>query len=467
MKQRLRWAKIFARQKHQGGASMTFYWILTEIRKLKRGFLETVLPIVDREAVEQALSGFSRRKRIYHAWPTFMMFLCQVAGRESCRKEIADAIGRKVIPLYSDEKTSSYCNARNRLPEEPLRELAFKAGEALAQKARGRELFFGRRVKVVDGSSTQLPDTNANQAEYPQPKRQAEGCGLPVMYFSALMDLATGAILSAETAGGCGSEQELFRKFWPSFKPREIILADALYMSYANIAILAKRGVDCVFRWNDRRHHRMSTFVRLGKDDWLETWERPGYTGKWNNPSDLPETITVRVVRFTCDVKGQRSRKIEIITTLTDPRLYPREKLMELYARRWEMELRLDDIKTTMKMVQLTCKTPDRCRKELWIGLLAYNLIRTIMFHAARRAGVSIARISFAGTRDRIDAFSGSIYAFEDSVRLYELLLMHVSHDQVPDRPNRVEPRLVKRRWTRHSLLTVPRNSARQALLRA
>lgn len=467
MKQRLRWAKIIAEQKHQGGALMTFYWILTEIRKLKRGFLETVLPIVEREAVEEALSGFSRRKRIYHTWPMFVMFLCQVAGKETCRKEVADAIGRKVIPLYSDEKTSSYCNARNRLPEEPLKELAFKTGAALAQKARGSELFFGRRVKVVDGSSTQLPDTKANQAEYPQPGRQAEGCGLPVMYFSALMDLSTGAILEVATGAKEGCERRLFRTLWGSFDKDDIILGDCLYMSFADIALLMRREVDCVFRWNNRRLHRMNTIVKLGEDDWLETWEKPKKTGNWNDPSDLPETITVRVVRFTCEVKGFRPKKIELVTTLADPKRYPREKLMELYARRWEMELRLDDIKTTMKLGQLTCKTPDRCRKELWMGLLAYNLIRTIMFHAARRAGVPIARISFAGTKDRIEAFSGSFYAFEDPVRLYELLLMHVSRDQVPNRPNRVEPRLVKRRWTRHSLLTVPRNSAREALLRA
>ena len=446
---------------------MQFYWILVEVRNLQRGFLQSVLPLVERGAIEEVLAGFSTRKRVYHAWPLFVMFLCQVAGGESCRKEIAEAIGKGLIPLNTDEKTASYCNARKRLPEEPLRELAFKVGAALSEKARKSELFFGRRVKVVDGSSTQLPDTMANQAEYPQPGRQKEGCGIPVMYFSALMDLATGAIIKVATGAREGCERGLFRTFALSFEKSDVILGDALYMSFADIALLMKRNVDCVFRWNNRRHHRMNTAVRLGADDWLETWEKPMNTGDWIDPSELPDTITVRVVRFQCLIDGFRSKTIELVTTLTDPKLYPREKLMELYARRWEMELRLDDIKTTMKLGQLTCKTPDRCRKELWMGLLAYNLIRTVMFHAARKANIPLARISFAGTRDRIDAFSNSTYAIEDPKRIYNLLLTHVASDQVPSRPNRVEPRAVKRRWTRHSLLTVPRNSARAALLRA
>jgi len=443
---------------------MTFYWALMGVSKLRKGFLKEVLPIVERTAVEEELRGFRKRKRIYHSWPVFVMFLCQVASRESCRKEIAEAIGCGLVPLYADEKTSSYCNARNRLPEEPLKAIAFRAGAALAEKAAKRELFFGRRVRVVDGSSTQLPDTPANQAEYPQPAAQKKGLGIPVMYFSALMDLATGAITRVETAGKSGREHELFRALWSSLEEGDIILGDRLYMSYAYLAMLPKRGVDCLFRWNNTRHHRRENAVRLGNNDWLETWKRPKYTGDWNNPCELPQTITVRVVRFTPLSNGSRSRTIELVTTLTDKKLYPKDELLKLYARRWEMELRLDDIKTTMKLGQLTCKTPDRCRKELWMGLLAYNLIRTVMLHAARRAHFPLSRISFAGARDRIDAFAISLLAFQDPFRIYRILIAHLADDLLPYRPFRAEPRAVKRRWTRHSLLTVPRNAARHAL---
>lgn len=452
-----------ALQNIKRGASMPFYWILSDIRKLRRGFLEAVLPLLEKEAIEREFTGFTRRKRVYHTWPLFVMFLSQVVTREPCRKEVAQAISCRLVPPRTKGGTSAYCNARARLPEKPLMKLAFKVGKKLAEKAGGGELFFNRRVKVVDGSSAQLPDTPANQSEYPQPSAQKTGCGIPVMYFSALMDLATGAILRVVATGGAGYERRLFRRLMYSLRKNDIILGDSAYMSFADIAMLLRRGVDCVFRWNNARKHRMAGAVRLGEEDWLETWEKPKYPGSWD-PEMLPETVTVRVILFICEIGGFRPKTIKLVTTLTDPKRYPKDELMKLYARRWEMELRLNDIKTTMRLGQLTCKTPDRCRKELWMGLLAYNLIRTIMLHAARRAKLEIARISFAGTRDRIDAFGLSAFARDDPADTYRLLLDHIAADPVPFRPFRSEPRKVKRRWTRHSLLTEPRNAARHAL---
>ena len=114
---------------------MRFYWIVAEISRLRRGFLEEVLPIVDKESVEESLEGFSKRKRVYHSWRLFVMFLSQTAGRESCRKEIAEAIGYGLIPLHTNDGTSAYCNARNRLPEEPLRELGLTEPRNSARNA--------------------------------------------------------------------------------------------------------------------------------------------------------------------------------------------------------------------------------------------------------------------------------------------------------------------------------------------
>jgi len=446
---------------------MPFYWIIHSIRKFRMEFLESVFGLLDRDAIEKAFEGFTVRKRTYSTWPILVMFLSQVAMRNSCRKEVADAISNRLVPRRTDQGTSAYCNARNRLPEEPLRELVWQYGEALAGKARKGELFFGRRVKVVDGTSVQLPDTEANQAEYPQPAGQKPGCGNPVMYISVLMDLATGAILRALTSGGSGYERKLFREMWPTLEKGDIVLGDRNYGSYAEIAMLSELGVDGVFRWNDTRKHRMDGVVRLGKDDWLETWERPANPGDWIDCDGLPKTIKVRVVRFNCQVKGSRSKEIKLVTTLTDPKRHPKEELARLYARRWEMELRFDDIKTAMELQLLKCKAPDRCRKELWMGLLAYNMIRTVMLHAARRRNMDICKISFAGTRDRLEAFSSGPFAWEDPKEYYRLLLDNIAEDDLPYRPGRYEPHAVKRRWTRHVLLTKSRHAARHALLGA
>jgi hypothetical protein len=442
---------------------MPFYYLARDICKLRKEFLQSVIGVLNRKLVDRELTGFTTRDRIYNSWVVVVMFLSQVVARDSCRQVVAAAINRRLIPSGCCEGDSAYCNRRNKLPEVKIKKLAFEVGKRLSKKSRKAEMFFGRRVKVVDGTSVQLPDTSQNQSEYPQPTAQKEGCGTPVMYVSALMDLATGAMLWAETIGRSGHEQKLFRMLWKRIRREEIVLGDSIYCSFGLIVGMTRRSIDCVIRWNNARKHRPKT-KRLGYNDWLELWERPIKPEPWVW-FELPETITVRVIRFECSVPGFRSKTIELVTTLLDSKRYPKKELMRLYARRWEMELRFDDIKTTMHLARLSCRTPKRCRNELWMGLMAYNLIRTVMLHAARTYSLDVKKISFAGTRDRLVELGSGLLSADDPKGAYDLLLKHVAHDVLPDRPNRYEPRCVKRRWTKHRLLTVPREVARNALL--
>lgn len=443
---------------------MKLYYMLMEVGKLKRDFSQSVLPVLRKKEVERALKGFRKRDCTYTAWNLLLMFLLQMASKQSCRREVGEAISNRVIRSNASEEDSGYCNARNMLPEKPIAELAFKAGKRIAGKAEKSDLFFGRRVKVIDGSSTHLRDTPSNQAEYPQPDGQGKGQGTPIMYFSVLMDLATGAILRVFTQGGAAFEKRLFRAMWPFLKAGDIVLADSNYGSFGEITMLLKRKVDGVFHWANARKHSPNKVV-FEKGDWLETWERPVAGYPWVDLRKLPELITVRVISFQCRIKGFRPDKIEIVTTLLDPKKYPKEEIMKLYARRWEMEMRLDDIKTVMKLSELSCKKPDRCRKELYMGILAYNLIRTVMLDAARRAGIPVNTISFTGTRDRLDVFGSGQLMFEDPVGTYLLVLDHVAHDALPSRPGRFEPRVVKKRHNKYSLLNQSRETARHALL--
>jgi hypothetical protein len=443
---------------------MKLYFMLFEVSKLRREFPDTVLPIISRKRVEKALEGFRQRETTYTAWKLFMMFLLQVASKNSCRKEVGEAISNGLVRRDTSEEDSGYCNARNKLPEETLKAIALQAGRKLASKAAKADLFFGRRVKIIDGSNTRLPDTPANQAEYPQHEGQGEGQGYPIMYFSVLMDLATGAILKVLTSGRAAFENKLFRMMWPCLKAGDIILADANYGSFAEIAMLLRRKVDGVFHWDNTRKHRPKVKI-FSENDWLETWEKPKVGYPWVDSCKLPEFITVRVISFQCRSMGYRPDKIEIVTTLLDPKRYPREILMKLYARRWEMEMRLDDIKTVMKLDELTCKTPSRCRKELYMGFLAYNLIRTVMLDAAYRAGIQISRISFTGTRDRLGIFGSGLLVHKDSVATYILVLEHLAHDILPFRPDRFDVRCIKKRQNKYPFLNQPRHAACEALL--
>lgn len=435
-----------------------FQWIIDQVSKLKENFLANVLSILDEDRIIGAFLGFSERDRIYHTLPLFQTFLAQVVCGGSCRQAIARGVAQEWLPPSTCPETAAYCNARTRLPEIPLQELAFKAGAQLAAEVPERKRFMDRPVRVVDGTSTQLPDTPANQAAYPQPGSQAKGCGFPLIHFAALMDLDTGGILDLETWPEGDSERSAFRTMWRSLKKDDIVLGDGGLGSYADMALLKKHGVDSLFDAGQRKFD-----LPLG--DHRVTLHRPEQLGDWVKAKDLPEELQVRVIRFKINLPGARRKTVTLMTTLLDAKRYSMRKLIRLYRRRWEMELRLRDVKTTMGLEQLHLLTPEGCRKELWMGILAYNLIRTIMYAAARRAKKSVSRISFAGTLDRLSTFGMGRLRYGDPVVAWRVLLDHVAKDLLPVRPNRVEPRKRKRRPKPYPLLTQPRQVERAQLL--
>lgn len=435
-----------------------FQWIVDQVTKLKDNFLTRVLGTLSDKEVERAFLGFSERERTYHTLPLFKTFLGQVICGDSCRQAIERGIDQGWLRRSVSPKTSAYCNARTRLPEIPLRELAFRVGTRLAAALPERKRFMRRPVRVVDGTSTQLPDTPANQIEYPQPTSQAKGCGFPLMHFAALMDLDTGGILDLDTWPEGDSERSTFRVMWRSLKKGDIVLGDGGLGSFADMALLAKRGVDSVFDAGQRKFD-----LPLGDHRVILT--RPDQLGYWVKAKDLPEELEVRVIRFKGKLPGGRKAIITLMTTLLDEKRYSKRKLMRLYRRRWEMELRLRDIKTTMGLERLHLHTPEGCLKELWMGILAYNLIRSVMCAAAQRVKKSVSRISFAGTLHRLSAFGMGQLRQKDPHGTWDLLLEHVAEDLLPLRPNRVEPRKLKRRPKPYPLLTQPRQLERAQLL--
>lgn len=445
---------------------MGFYKLSTEISKLKSKIFNDLSPVITEAEVKEALRGFTKRHRTYHTWPVFQLFLHQAATSGSCSEAISWGIANELLPINTSPLTSSYSTARNRLPEASLKELAFSVGKAIEQNARARDLVHGHHVKVVDGSSVQLQDTGTNQAEYPQSSEQKEGCGFPVMYICALMGLASGALLDASVGGGQGNERSLFRKLWSSLDEGDILLGDRGFISYADFAMLLKLGVDVVMRQRSNSFTNKKK-INLGHNDWLVFWERPAAIGKWVDRDELPEMLVVRAVEYTITNENGEKEKAVIFTTLLDRKLYPVKKLVELYRRRWDMELTFRHIKTSMNMELLKCKTPKRCRCELWMGLLAYNIIRGVMLDAARKGKLPPAKISFTGTMHGLKNFASTKVFNDDPRSAYRLLLDHLLQNQVGKRPGRSEPRRIKRRKKQYSLLTEPRKPAARAVLKA
>lgn len=440
--------------------------IVRRVAELKSAGVEILQTACSMDLVEQLLGGLDRRHRLYDAATTWLMFLGQVLSPDhSCRNAVAQARAAELVSAKASVHTGAYCQARDRLPEDKLHALASGMGAHLSEAERMQDRWHGRRVVVADGSSVSLPDTAENQAEYPQPSGQAPGCGFPVMYLCVLISLESGAMLDFATGGGAGKELPLWRQLWSLLRGGDIALGDALYCGYADLALLRERGVDVVARLG-RRKTDFRKGIIFGICDHLANWKCPKKPPAWLNGQVLPESMAVRELRFRVEVPGFRAETIVLATTLTDADLYSKDELAELFFARWNVELRLRDIKSVMGMDRLRTKTPERARKELWMYMAGYNLIRTLMDNAAKKANVPVARISFQGCRQRLEALVSNACPRRAFPRLYRRLLRDLAQDLNPYRPLRVEPRAAKRRPKQYDLLNRPRSVLRQKLMR-
>jgi len=366
-----------------------------------------------------------------------------------------------------DGQTAGYCQARSHVPQSLLEQALAASARTATQRARALPLLGGRPLKVVDGSSLRLPDTPANQKHFPQPANQKRGCGFPVMKLVVLFCLSSGALLARATGTLWDSEARLFYSLLSTLKPRDIVVGDRGFGNFVILALLASVGVDFVGRVpTNIRRVDFRTGRRLGRYDRIVPWRKGPRQGKALSAADwaaLPQLLEVRIVRALVRQRGFRSRQITLVTTLLDASLYPAEELLATYARRWRLELCLDDLKTTLGLENLKCLSPAMAQKELLMGLIAHNLLRCVMAQAAQTHAAPLERISFKGALDALRQFNHALCQSRCARRkkqLWAALLLTLARDLVPERPGRREPRAVKRR-PKYPFLTLPRRQLR------
>jgi IS4 transposase len=412
------------------------------------------------------------RERIFTPLVTLWTFLWQVLDADgSCRQAVARTLGflSATVGLDASHDPSAYCKARRRLPEALLPRLARSVAEKLIQQAERKHLWHGRQVKLVDGSSVAMWDSVQNAAAYPQPEGQKAGCGFPVARIVAVFDLVTGAVVDLAMAALSVSERALFHQLWDCLEAGQVLVGDRYYGSYADIALLRLRGVDVVFRLHQARKVDWRRGRRLGPDDRLVEWHKEARP-KWMSPVQfeaLAPSQQLRLVRFSSQGRRPwRAKQIMLVTTLLDAKAYPARDIAELYGLRWEVETDLGHLKTTMKMEFLRTRTPQMIKRELWAYLLAYNLVRTLMWQAALRRRCLPIRLSFKGAIQQIHAlwpFTATAGRQRDLSNFYEALLRAIGAHPIPHRPKRAEPRVRKRRPHNYRLMTKPRQQYRQS----
>jgi hypothetical protein len=433
--------------------------------------------LLPREQIEAAVErhGVRFRERLYTPLVTIWTFLYQVlASDQSCRAAVARLLA--FLCVGGDDsgraKTDPYCKARQRLPETLVADLARGSGLELQRQVPPTGLLGGRPIKIADGTTVSMPDTPANQKAYPQQSAQKKGLGFPILRLVGLIGLSCGAVLDVAMGpyrGKQTGETALLRQLLDRLEAGDILLTDAMFSNYWTIALLLEHGVDMVGR-NGKRRVDFRGGRRLGRHDHVVQWHKP-VRPSWMSKKlyqSLPQTLSLREVRVEVSVKGFRCRPLLLVTTLLDRQVYPPQELAMAFRSRWHAELDLRSIKQVMQMDVLRCKSPAMVRKEIWMHLLAYNLIRKLMAQAAAVVGVCPRDISFKGTLQTLVAFAAAGWSCpERRKELYAAVLRAVAAHRVNDRPDRVEPRAVKRRPKKQVYLNEPRPIAKARLLNA
>jgi putative transposase len=429
---------------------------------------------IDEACVAEQVSFGETAKSFWTPALTLWTFLSQVLHADkACRAAVARAVVALALSRDpEDVGTGNYCRARAKLSVPLLRRLTLQVGNALEAEAPDSWRWHGRLVWLVDGFTVTLPDTVANQKVYPQPNTQKPGLGCPLVRAVVLLGLATAALQGLALGpyqGKESGETALLRTLLDLLPWGAVVVADRFYCSYFMVALLQARGVDVVLRLHQCRASEFRRGRRFGVDDHLVTWSKPERPDWMDEElyAVMPESIKVREVHKKVTQPGYRVDDLIVVTTLLNADDYATDDITDLYHERWQVELDIRAIKTSLKMDTLRCLTPFMVEKEIWAHFLGYNLIRKVAAQAAHLRGVPARSVSFTASLQVVvaawsKATEATLAAQADMARK---LLRCLGKEKVGDRPGRCEPRALKRRPKKQQLLTKPRAEARAELM--
>ena len=418
----------------------------------------------------QSLSE-TKRERVYTNVVTFWAFLGQVISEDqSCRRAVSRVRQwyQKKNKKVPSSDTKSFCSARHSLPVEMLQKVNRHIYDQLDQELSADCLWRGFSIYAEDGTSAHMPDTEDNQATFPQPCTQDEGCGFPVVKLCGLINLGHGGLRDFTSSEIETSEHKGHDKLKEYLAKGDLLIGDRLYSSYEIIAGLMDQEVQYIGRHHQARKIDFRRGKKIGKNQRLVTWnkplqQQPGSCLSKEQWETLPATLEMRLIRTKGPDREGKQRTLYVVTTLLNHIDYPAEEITSLYAHRWEIEVRFRDIKTTMGMELLRTKTPEMIEKEILMYMIAYNLVRLLMLKAGNLYGVNHRRISFKGTMQILEEARVNFVNIADKPRLRAEakngLLAEIADQIVKERPGRSEPRHKKRRFKPYGWIQKPRHS--------
>ena len=389
------------------------------------------------------------RNRVLNPLTTIHLFLLQLLAGVSMAG-VRHVAGMAVT-------AQALCKAKKRLPLTLLMDLLERLTQQLTPQGQDGSCWHGHAVALVDGMSFMTSDTPQLAGKYGRAanSRGQSRC-YPLPKLLASFDLCSLCLLKIIALPFSRQERTCLTRLFSSMAAATVMLADRGLAGFAQLAMMqaaALHGLIRLPRWlvirgRGRGAHRR--IKRLGRQDLLVSWRRatlrrPTWMSKrrWLN---LPQQLTLRQIAFRIVRPGHRSKWAWIITTLCDPQRYPAQELVELYAKRWQVEVQFRDLKTRLGLKKLSAKTVAGVRKELLMFVLLYNLVRQVMLQEAQRQQVSCDRISF------IDTLRWMLFAAPQEAP--PPLLVNPLRRHRP-----TQPRKLKSARKRYGQLTQPRQS--------
>lgn len=406
--------------------------------------------------------GIYFRIRVFDPLTTLFAFLTQIFSSDrSCLSAVSSLIAMKEaqkLPVCC-LNSGSFSKAKARLPIDFFCRLAKKA--AILPD----DCWKHGRVIVVDGTGVSMPDTAANRQSFPL--RKSNRYGFPGARLVAMFSLSSGSLIDLAMGpmkGKGTGEASLLMRMWENLKSGDTLLGDSLFSSFAILCRAQENGVHVVSEMRPSRAWRL----KKNCDDQIISIEKSRVESKKmreEDTRDWPDQIKVRVIKLRCAPNGFRPKIKYILTTLLDKNETPATEVLGLYQKRWQVELNFRSIKTTLGMDVLRGLSPQMVIKEVWVHALAYNMIRSVIYKASAIKGIPSTMLSFKSAQ-QLFHLARTILSVAGSAAeaICANLLKLITTQKVGGRPNRYEPRVLKRRKKNFTLMSESRASAKRRL---
>jgi hypothetical protein len=342
--------------------------------------------------------------------------------------------------------TGAYCRARQNWPKLLVINTVDELIGQLRQRLLETKPQLSYRAYLLDGSSLQLEHEAELERAFPAGKNQHGQSHWPVIRIVVLNDLETGLaerpywgpLNGAEAV----SEQDLAKRAIAAVPPGSVIVGDRNFGIFATAYAIQTQGLYAVVRLTASRAKSVMGGPISRQGDYVVTWRASRWDGKKktkknSSPPSWPAgaSIAGRLIAWRVG-RGKKKQWIYLFTTTS----LPAEEVVALYARRWNIETDLRSIKTTVRLEHICAHSVEMMEKELLVAIMAYNLVRAVMFLAAQRAGIHPRRLSFTYACNIVFASSADIlqaHTPEQQQRMLDRMIDLVARCRLPNRTKR------------------------------